>query len=126
MQTMGRVDRRLDAVPGTNVFEIHLSFDTLVTMFIRIKQGESNKERSIQLVALFEVLEFLLIPDECYHSYLEHYLEVVTDNNKEPCKHFCTYCRKDHLQFTGQFYSAKLIKILTGAILNKGGNLHWR
>ena len=108
------------------MFEIHLSFDTLVTMFIRIKQGESDKERSIQLVALFEVLEFLVIPDECYHSYLEHYFEVVKDNNKEPCEHFCTYCKKDHLQFTGLFYSAKLLKILTAAILNKGGNLHWR
>ena len=91
MQTMGCVDRCLDAEPGTHTFEIHLSFDTLVTMFIRIKQGESNKEQSIQRVALFEVLEFLVIPDECYHSYLEHYFEVVTDDNKEPCGEFCTY-----------------------------------
>ena len=40
MQTMGCVDRRLDAEPGTHVFGIHLSFDTLVTMFICIKQRD--------------------------------------------------------------------------------------
>ena len=44
MQTMGPVDCRLDAEPGTHVPGIHLSVNTLVIMFILIKQGESNKE----------------------------------------------------------------------------------
>lgn len=61
------------------VFEIHLSLDTLITMFIHIKQCDSNKERSIQLTALYKVLEFLVIPNECYHSYFENYFDVVTD-----------------------------------------------
>ena len=39
MQTMGHVDPCLDAVTGSHIFEILLSFDTLVTIFICIKQG---------------------------------------------------------------------------------------
>ena len=37
MQTMGHVDCCLNAVPSLNVFEIHISSDILVTIFICIK-----------------------------------------------------------------------------------------
>ena len=87
MQTMCRVDRRLNAEPGTNVFKIHLPFDTLVTMFIHIKQETSANEHATQHVALFEVLE----PVECYYYFLEHYLEVMQDKNKQSCGAFHVY-----------------------------------
>ena len=76
LQCMGRVDRQLNAVPGTHLFEIHLSLDTFFTMFIHIQQVSVKKERDTQLVALFEVLECLVIPTECMHSFFEHKFEV--------------------------------------------------
>ena len=57
IQTMGCVDHWLNTEPGTNIFKIHLYFNTLVTMFIHIKQGTSANEHATQLLALFEVLE---------------------------------------------------------------------
>ena len=60
LQCMGRVDRQLNAVPGTHIFEIHLLLDTFVTMFIHIQHVSVKKERDTQLVALFEVLGSVL------------------------------------------------------------------
>ena len=77
MQTMGCVGHRLNVVPGSNLSEIHLYFDTLVTMFICIKQGISNEEQSTQLIALYEVLEFFFnihIYTDYILSFLYQYL----------------------------------------------------
>ena len=95
-------------------------------MCIRIKQGSSADERITQLVTLFSVLEFLVVPVECYHSFLEHYFEVVRDDNKQSCGAFCTYCCSGHLHFPGRFYQEALECVITTAVLAKGGQLHWK
>ena len=80
MQTMSRVDRRLNPAPTFK--NIHLSFDTVIGLFVRIKKVECLDERETQLVALYECLEMLVIPGKCYHSAIEHKFEVVYDNEK--------------------------------------------
>ena len=126
MQTLGYIDRGLNAEPGSNVFKIHLSFSTLITMFIRIKRGTSADKQATPLVVLFGVLEFLVVLVDYYHSFLEHYFEVVWENNTQSCGSFCTYCRNEHLHFTGRFTQAKNKCVLNTVVLAKGGPLHWR
>ena len=77
MQTMGHIGHTLNAESGFNAFEMHLYFDSMVTMFICIKQGTSADERTTQLVSSFELLEFHVVPVEYYHSFLEYHFEVM-------------------------------------------------
>ena len=47
VQELGRVDRLCNAEPGTNTYEVHLSFDSYISLFIRIMQNADAKERSV-------------------------------------------------------------------------------
>ena len=116
MQTMGRVDSHLDSVPGSNTYEIHISFDSIISMFGRIMRTPNATERSKQLIAMYEVLRFLVTPEECYHSYIENYFEVAEDKNKAPCGLFCTYCRGEVKYLTDRFkkQQLKLLEIRSG------------
>ena len=123
---MGWVDRRLDAVPGTHIFEIHLSLENFVTTFIRIQHVTVEKELDTQLVALFGFLEGLMIPTECIHLFFEHKFEVEYDANKLGCGEFCTFCRNEHLFYTGKLYLKKLKVVLAREVMVKNGRkMYW-
>ena len=91
LQTMGRVDRRLNAIPGSNTFEIHISFDSVISMYLRVMRTASTPERNTQLIAMYEVLKFLVTPDICYHSFIERYSELIDKHDKQPCQSFCSF-----------------------------------
>ena len=93
VQALGRVDRKQTSEPGSNRYEIHISFDSVVSLYIRLMTNEDSTERQKQLVAMFEVLRFLVVPTDCYHSFIETYFEVGPTEEKTCCGNFCSYCR---------------------------------
>ena len=56
VQELGRVDRQRNTEPGSNTYKVHVSFDSFVSLFIRIMQGGDADERKVQLAQLYEVL----------------------------------------------------------------------
>ena len=76
-------------------------------MFIRIQNVPVEKERDTQLVALFEVLEGLVIHTECMYLFFEHRFEVDYDANKSGYGEFCTFCHKMNISFTQVYYILK-------------------
>ena len=117
VQEMGRVDRNLTLAAGENRYEIHLSFAVFISLYVRVMQGNDTKERNTQLIAMFEVLGFIITPNECFHITMEKYFkENTTATDKQPCEHFCSFCTNDHIEQTGRFYCDKLRKLCDGAL----------
>ena len=113
VQEKGRVNRKMLAEPGAHTYEVHVSFDSYVSLYIRIHQNSDSTERKKQLVALHEVLDFLVTPTECYHSFIEKYFEYNADTEKEPCGLYCSFCRGLVPGFTGKFYKRQLVSFLS-------------
>jgi hypothetical protein len=126
VQALGRVDRKQTSEPGSNRYEIHISFDSVVSLYIRLMQNEDSTERQKQLVAMFEVLCFLVIPTDCYHSFIEAYFEVDPTEEKTCCGNFCSYCRGDTASFTGRFYISKMQSLLTTSVVSSKTPLRYK
>ena len=125
-QTIGRVNRRLLALPGDHVYEIHLSLDLTISIFVRVKKQASPQERLIEERQLMEVLSFLVLPKKCYHSFVASYFEHVPSSKKSKYK-CCTYCRDDHEKFTGIFMKEELRKVLINEVIQKQSNkVQWK
>ena len=125
-QTLGRVNRRLLALPGDHVYEIHLSLDLTISIFVRVKKQASPQERLIEERQLMEVLSFLVLPKKCYHSFVASYFEHVPSSKKSNYK-CCTYCRDDHEKFTGIFMKEELRKVLINEVIQKQSNkVQWK
>jgi len=56
-------------------------------------------ERRIQMEQLYDVLKFLVLPTECYHSGMEKKFEW-KESAKEDCEHYCSKCRGEVPKFT--------------------------
>eukprot|EP00984_Skeletonema_dohrnii_P009330 scaffold3571_cov78-Skeletonema_dohrnii-CCMP3373.AAC.2 len=114
-QNLGRVNRQqMVADPNTFTYEVHLSFDSLISLIVRTMRNDDTSERTKQLSEMKSVLKLLLTPSECYHSALERHFEVHEDRNKGPCEAYCTYCRDDGMKhFTHPFHVRKLKSFLT-------------
>lgn len=112
VQELGRVDRRRNAEPGTNTYEIHISFDSYISIFVRIMKNTDADERKVQLRQLHEVLEFLLVPSTCYHTTIENYFERRIEGEKCDCEKYCTFCREEHDDFTGKVHKKGLLHVL--------------
>ena len=73
-----------------------------------------------------QVLTFLLLPKKCYHSFVASYFEFEPADKKSDYQ-CCTFCREDHLHFTGVFKKDGLREVLTDEVLIKrGGKVNWR
>ena len=112
VQELGRVDRQRNAEPGTNTYEIHVSFNSYISIFVRIMQNDDGAERQVQLRQLHEVLEFLLVPTTCFHSTIEHYFERRMEGDKCNCGHYCSFCREEHHDYTGKIFKKGLLHVL--------------
>jgi superfamily II DNA helicase RecQ len=119
VQEMGRVNRT-QRIPNCS-FEIHASFDCLLSTYIRIMSNKDATERSRLLDMLMEVLQFLVVPDTCYHSFVEQYFEHgdIASTEKADCGNMCSACLKETTGFTGTFYCSQLISVLSNTLLNK-------
>lgn len=57
-QNSGRVDRLMRALRGECSYEVHVSFDSLLSLYVRIMKGEIPAERVRQLDDLMFVEDF--------------------------------------------------------------------
>ena len=110
MQELGREDRKLSGEPGSSSYQIHVSFGSYGLLFLRIMGTKNTSERAELLSG------FLVLPSECYHSFIETYFEVNTEE-KVGCGNWCTYCRGDHPNFTKQLKRVGLCNHLTSPLL---------
>ena len=112
LQEMGRVNRKLTAKPGECHFEVHMSFNSCVSLYIRIMSNADKDERKHLLADMMLVLQLLMNTKECYHSALEVYFEREPDSNKTPCENFCSSCDGSIANLTGLFYHRQLMSFL--------------
>ena len=125
-QTLGRVNRRLLAAAGDHVYEIHLSLDLTISVFVRVRRQASPQERLLQQRQLMEVISFLVFPKKCYHSFVASYFEHVPSLKKSNYQ-CCAYCRGDHKKFTGIFMKEDLKKVLIKEVVQKQSNkVQWK
>ena len=109
MQEMGRVDRAHNAKPRDHRYEILLSFNHVMNLFLRIFQNNSEKVHVHKMEQVFIVLRFLVLPSMRYHTFIEQYFEPLlssghlSHHDATPCGNMCTYCLKGHLEFTLPF-----------------------
>jgi hypothetical protein len=91
---LGRVDHDPNAEFEDNHYEVHFSFSCLVALYVQIMQTSEKMARDSYLIALFEVLKFIVIPSKCHHILMEEYFEdpVYCVVEKEACGRMCTFC----------------------------------
>ena len=116
VQEMGRVDRNSSQPPGDNRYEVHLSFSGYVSMYLRVMQMTDASERSRNLASTNEVLRFLMLPNDCMHSFMEQYFEnPQMCQTKLPCDRYCSFCIGNSAQHTGRFSKQSIVRLLSGA-----------
>jgi hypothetical protein len=125
---MGRVDRLLRAIAGTNTYDVHLDFNSYLSMFIRTMKCNDAGERKVLLGQIHTVLKFLVTPDCCYHTFIEQYFEWEGRNNKEiewvarstkvKCGSFCSKCIGDIADFTKRVSKAGVVSFLTTKVFS--------
>jgi hypothetical protein len=94
-------------------YHVYLNCDLFLLLLLQIQQVPLAKECSIQLNNLMAVLQFLLLPTQCYHISLEaHFGNSSVNIACEPCHSKCLYCRGEHPQLTTTFCRASLISFL--------------
>lgn len=120
LQEMGRVNRLLLGLPGMHTFELHVSVDSHVSLFVRIMTSSIAAERRQLLQQMQEVLVRLFDPlSGCFHSSLEQYFELQV-TPKTPCNQFCSNCLNEIPKQTGTFKKKKLISALATEIFTNG------
>ena len=124
-QEMGRVNRLLSAIAGTNTYGIHVSFESAVSLYVRIMKNESASERKNLLLAMQEVLMGFITPDEFFHSYIERYFEI-NPEEKQGCGSYCSFCTGEVKEFTGRFYKDELVSIITTDVFTDGKTPKYR
>jgi hypothetical protein len=72
---VGRVDHDPNAEFEDNHYEVHFSFSCLVALYVPIMQTSEKTARDSNLIALFEVLKFTVIPTKYHHILMEEYFE---------------------------------------------------
>ena len=111
---------------GSNRYEIYISFSLFVTLYVRVMQVADSIERRKQLVPLFSILKFLIIPDKCHHFTLEGYFEdpcVDKERSHESYKcGSCSFCNGEHAKRTGKVNKQALTSIL---IVNMQQQTHY-
>jgi len=112
LQEMGRVNRKLSAIPGECHYEVHISFSSCISLYIRIMSNEDSMERKRLLAEMMLVLKLLMNSEECYHSALENYFERECVPNKPRCEIFCSSCDGTISKMTGLFHQRPLMSIL--------------
>jgi len=122
VQEMGRVDRVTvtNGSIGDNRYEIHLSFNCLIALYVRIMQHPDVSERATQFAAMFEVLVVLVVPYKCQHALLEEYFANPNSTCQyTPCQSMCNFCSRGAVSLTGRINRARLCELLVGFCAGK-------
>ena len=127
MQEMGRLNRDDQARTPPDKYHIFVSFSLYISLYLRIMKEKQLCERNLQLGELMDVLRFLLLPQNCYHLTLESYFgHPSLIQPRLPCGRLftcgnrCTYCRKDHHEFSTPFHKSKLVRFLSTKVFLQG------
>ena len=127
IQELGRVNRQLRDLPGTNTYEVHASVDSHASLFVRIMTCPDAAERRNLLRSMQEVLALLFDPSgDCYHTAIELYFELEPQQSKIRCQHYCSNCRGEVKQQTGLFYKDRLVSILLSKAFLDGNSPHYK
>ncbi len=119
VQELGRVDRDPSAEFGDNRYEVHFSFSCLVSLYIRIMQSSEKIARESNLLALFDVLKFIVLPTKYQHIMMEVYFEdPLCLFEKEPCGTMCCYCDQAYTP-TGRIHRYNLQNCLIAFFASK-------
>jgi superfamily II DNA helicase RecQ len=118
VQAMGRCDRDGSLEPGENRFELHLSFNLVLSLYVRIMKCPDEGQRRSQLEHLLEVLRVLVTPYECQHVLIERYFD---DGNQSyhPCGMYCSFFTGSIYRSVGKIRKAPLYSFLVGHFLGK-------
>jgi hypothetical protein len=70
-----------------------------------------------------EVVQFLVMPEICYHSYIELYFEhgEQNDASKQDCGNMCSACLNETKHFTGVFFRKQVVDVLSRSFIGKVG-----
>ncbi|EJK55970.1 hypothetical protein THAOC_24227, partial [Thalassiosira oceanica] len=91
-----------------------------------IQQVADSAERKKQLVAVFELLKFLVTPDRCQHILLEEKFEDPSfPMERTKCDNCCSYCTGDHDEHTGKVNRQALTNIVLTQVLNAQKQLNY-
>jgi len=105
-QEMSRVDRGHVVVPGEHQYLMFLFSHLVMNGFLRIFQQKTKTIREKQQFDLLTLLTFVLLPQECYHSFLENLFEPCDEDGdevmSEGCGGMCAYCTNEYFGFTEQ------------------------
>ena len=85
-QELGRADRENNGKPGDNDHHLNLSLDLFVNLCLQVMETNNATDRGLILSELFEVIEYLVAPKQCYHVLLEEKLEDNDAVTREPYK----------------------------------------
>lgn len=110
---MGRANRT-QTLPNCH-YEVHISFNCLLSAFVRVMTTTDKKERRLQL-SLHEVVSFFVLPNKCYHhTLLEKHFERIAEP-KQPCNTNCSVCLGETSQFTGPVRRSPITSVLCSAL----------
>jgi superfamily II DNA helicase RecQ len=114
VQEIGRANRSQN-LDGCS-YCVYLSFLCLMSTFVRIMTSSNAQERQRLQMDLHDVISFLLLPQMCYHSFIESYFEW-NEITKNPCLDQCSYCTGATAQFTGVMKRAAIENVLCQSVL---------
>lgn len=121
VQEMGRVNRLLDGVPGEHGYYVYLNVSTFLSLWIRSQRQTDADVRVRSEMQLYEVLRFLVLPEECYHNKIEQLFErPATHARRGDCDDQCSYCNGDYKDFCGQISKEHLIGALQANVFDRG------
>ena len=95
LQEMGCIDRKMDASTGTPHYEVHISFISVIMLFMRIQCQTKitwSGSASTRKWEMMTVLKLLMDTKSWHHTSIEAYFKVNPDPNKDHCRKFHTSC----------------------------------
>lgn len=118
VQKMGRVDRDRSLPPGSDRFEMHMSWPNLISWYVRCMQQPDADERKRQQILGLTAMRAAITPgDECMHVLLERYFEKdTTGKDKKKCGQYCCVCTGEHKELTGKLQKEALVNVVVMAI----------
>ena len=124
LQEAGRVDRLHSALPGQQSYRAYLNVTTFVSLWIRVQSEPVRKVRERQLDQLFEVLDFLVLPSQCYHESIEeHFENPLTYQSRGPCVVCCSFCTKSHVDISGRVSRQHVVSALLSLVVGNNKKL---
>jgi len=121
VQEMDRVDRSHLAEPGEHCYYLYPNVTTFLTLWLRSQRQTKKKVRDRHEKQLFDWLKAIILPEKCYHEYIEEYFEnPATYKSRGPCGDQCSFCDGSFRKFSGAVSKPQLMCALQANIFDRG------